>query len=51
MKITIFFIAFIFSILFFRGVGVVGHRRFPKTSAEELEEEENSTPSKDLSPE
>ena len=48
MKITIF-LAFILSILFFRGVGVVGHRA-PKTTSAEEQEQEILTPSKDMSP-
>ena len=41
-----FFLAFILGILFFRGVGVVGHRVPKTTSAEEQEQ----TPRKELSP-
>jgi len=44
-------IACILSIIFFRGVGVVGHR-VPnlKTTLAEEQEKETLTPSKDLSP-
>ena len=49
MKFNDFFIAFILSILFFRGVGVVGHRVVSKTtSSEEQEQEILTTPSKEL---
>ena len=48
MKIMIvFFTACILSILFFRGVGVVGHRA-PKTILAEEKEQEILTPNKDL---
>ena len=43
-----FFIAFILSVLFFRGVGVVGHR-VPKTTSAEEQEQEILPPNKDLS--
>ena len=49
---TIVFLACILSILFFRGVGVVGHRA-PKLTTldkEQQEKEETLTISKDLSP-
>ena len=49
MKSTIF-LAFILSILFFRGVGVVGHRGLPKKTSAEEQEQEILTSSKDLPP-
>ena len=50
MKFNDFLIAFIHSILFFRGVGVVGHRVPKTTSAEEEQEILTTTPSKELPP-
>ena len=51
MKFNDVSIAFILSILFFRGVGVVGHRVVPKTtSAEDEQEILTTTPSKELPP-
>ena len=50
MKFNDFFIAFILSILFFRGIGVVGHRVVSKTTSAEEQEQEilTTTPSKEL---
>ena len=44
------FLACILSILFFRGIGVVGHRGIPKVTSAEEQEQDILTPSKDVSP-
>ena len=49
MKIM-FLLACVLSILFFRGVGIVGHRVRKTTTSAEEQEQKSLTPSKDRSP-